>query len=354
MSRCPRSARSSTSPRRPSTWSRSATRSGSRRRCSTSARSATGTGASCCSSSAWSLSVPARLPGRAARRRSSVLFVRARRRRALGGHGLPDDARADHRAVVGPGAARSRSRCGRRIGGAIAALGPLVCGAAARALLVGVGVPASRCRSPSSRSSMALKFVPGHVNETTEPVDNLGGVLSVVLVGALILGDQLRAGAERDDARARPARDRRRGAGRLLHPAAPGARTRSTTSTSPARPTFWVAACAGIIVFGSLMGAMFIGQQFLQNVLGYSTRRGRRRDPARGRLHGRRRAALGQARRGARRPVHAALRLRLRAARLPHDAAALEGGHLRTGRSRSATRSSASASGSRARRPRTR
>jgi hypothetical protein len=38
-----------------------------------------------------------------------------------------------------------------------------------------------------------------------------------------------------------------------------------------ARPTFWVAACAGLIVFGSLMGAMFIGQQFLQNVLGYST-----------------------------------------------------------------------------------
>jgi DHA2 family multidrug resistance protein-like MFS transporter len=32
-----------------------------------------------------------------------------------------------------------------------------------------------------------------------------------------------------------------------------------------------VAACAGIIVFGSLMGAMFIGQQFLQNVLDYST-----------------------------------------------------------------------------------
>ena len=32
-----------------------------------------------------------------------------------------------------------------------------------------------------------------------------------------------------------------------------------------------MAACAGIIVFGSLMGAMFIGQQYLQNVLGYST-----------------------------------------------------------------------------------
>jgi len=38
-----------------------------------------------------------------------------------------------------------------------------------------------------------------------------------------------------------------------------------------ARRTFWVAACAGIIVFGSLMGAMFIGQQFLQNVLAYDT-----------------------------------------------------------------------------------
>jgi hypothetical protein len=38
-----------------------------------------------------------------------------------------------------------------------------------------------------------------------------------------------------------------------------------------ARRTFWVAACAGIIVFGTLMGAMFIGQQFLQNVLDYST-----------------------------------------------------------------------------------
>ena len=35
---------------------------------------------------------------------------------------------------------------------------------------------------------MAWKFVPAHVNETTEKVDNLGGVLSMVLVGALILG----------------------------------------------------------------------------------------------------------------------------------------------------------------------
>src|SRR5208282_4931126 len=38
-----------------------------------------------------------------------------------------------------------------------------------------------------------------------------------------------------------------------------------------ARRIFWVAATAGSIVFGALMGAMFVGQQFLQNVLGYST-----------------------------------------------------------------------------------
>ena len=34
---------------------------------------------------------------------------------------------------------------------------------------------------------MAIFFVPSHVNEGTEPVDNLGGMLSAVLVGALIV-----------------------------------------------------------------------------------------------------------------------------------------------------------------------
>ena len=34
---------------------------------------------------------------------------------------------------------------------------------------------------------MAFLFVPSHVNETSDPVDNLGGILSVVLVGALVL-----------------------------------------------------------------------------------------------------------------------------------------------------------------------
>src|SRR5947208_991393 len=34
---------------------------------------------------------------------------------------------------------------------------------------------------------LALVFVPAHVNETTDPVDNLGGVLSVLGVASLIL-----------------------------------------------------------------------------------------------------------------------------------------------------------------------
>ena len=34
---------------------------------------------------------------------------------------------------------------------------------------------------------MALQFVPAHVNEATDPVDNLGGMLSVLLVAALVL-----------------------------------------------------------------------------------------------------------------------------------------------------------------------
>ena len=117
---------------------------------------------------------------------------------------------------------------------------------------------------------MAIKFVPSHVNESTEPVDNLGGVLSIFMIGALVLGINfvpvpnettltialfVVAGAAlvgfyiRQRRAVNPLYD--------LHTAA--------------RPTFWVAACAGMIVFGSLMGAMFIGQQFLQNVLGYST-----------------------------------------------------------------------------------
>jgi len=116
----------------------------------------------------------------------------------------------------------------------------------------------------------AVRFVPSHVNETTEPVDNLGGILSVVLVGALILGINF-APVPNETALV---------LGLLAVAAAAlvAFYVRQRRAPNPlydldtaARPTFWVAACAGLVVFGSLMGAMFIGQQFLQNVLGYST-----------------------------------------------------------------------------------
>jgi DHA2 family multidrug resistance protein-like MFS transporter len=117
---------------------------------------------------------------------------------------------------------------------------------------------------------MALKLVPAHVNETTEPVDNVGGVLSIALVGALILAINFA-----------PVPGETKlvvGLFVLTFLALAAFLWRQRRAPNPlydlecaARPTFWVAACAGIIVFGSLMGAMFIGQQFLQNVLGYST-----------------------------------------------------------------------------------
>ena len=73
------------------------------------------------------------------------------------------------------------------IGGAISALGPLVSGALLEHFDWGsvflVTLPLAVLALLA-----ALRFVPAHVNETTEPVDNLGGILSVVLVGALVLG----------------------------------------------------------------------------------------------------------------------------------------------------------------------
>jgi EmrB/QacA subfamily drug resistance transporter len=154
-------------------------------------------------------------------------------------------------------------------GGAISALGPLCSGILLEHFWWG-SVFLLTLPLAVIALVMALRFVPGNVNETTEPVDNLGGMLSVVLVGSLILGinfapvpnkGALVLGLFAIAAAALVAFYlRQRRAPNPLY-----------DLESAARPTFWVAACAGIIVFGSLMGAMFIGQQFLQNVLGYST-----------------------------------------------------------------------------------
>ena len=95
------------------------------------------------------------------------------------------------------------------------------------------------------------------------------------------------------------ARARRRSPSRPLAPSSPPA-PRAEPALRPRRRgvgrSFWVAACAGVIVFGTLMGAMFVGQQFLQNVLGYSTfEAGLSILPAAA-LHGASRAPLGEAR----------------------------------------------------------
>ncbi len=155
------------------------------------------------------------------------------------------------------------------IGGAIASLGPLLSGALLEQFDWGsvflVTLPLA-----ALALFLAWRYVPAHVNESTEPVDNLGGILSVLLVAALVLGINL-APVPGKGALAI-------GLG-LVAMAATGAFVlRQRRARSPLydlevakRRIFWVAACAGIIVFGSLMGAMFIGQQFLQNVLDYST-----------------------------------------------------------------------------------
>ena len=73
------------------------------------------------------------------------------------------------------------------IGGAIASSDrwrPASCSV----LLVGIGLPDHAPPALLAPADGAFKLVPAHVNETTDPVDNLGGILSVVLVAALILG----------------------------------------------------------------------------------------------------------------------------------------------------------------------
>jgi MFS transporter, DHA2 family, multidrug resistance protein len=169
---------------------------------------------------------------------------------------------------TGPGRTKSIALWSA-VGGAIASLGPMIAGGLLEHFwwgsvflvtlpLVGVAFV------------MALRFVPSHVNETTDPVDNLGGILSVLLVAALVLAINLA-----------PVPNKGAVAVGLLAVAASALVAfiiRQQRARNPlydldvaGRRIFWVAACAGIIVFGSLMGAAFVSQQYLQNVLGYST-----------------------------------------------------------------------------------
>jgi DHA2 family multidrug resistance protein-like MFS transporter len=117
---------------------------------------------------------------------------------------------------------------------------------------------------------LAWRFVPAHVNESTGRVDNVSGLLSVVMIGALVVA--LNFVAVPNMLELALGLFAVAGAGLVLFV------VRQRRAPEPlydldvaARPTFWVAAAAGIIIFGSLMGILFINQQYLQNVLGYNT-----------------------------------------------------------------------------------
>jgi MFS transporter, DHA2 family, multidrug resistance protein len=155
------------------------------------------------------------------------------------------------------------------LGGAIAALGPLLSGALLTEFDWG-SVFVITLPLAVVALYLAFRFVPAHVNEATDPVDNLGGILSVLLVAALVLAINF-APVPNEGAVAL-------GLAAIAVAAAAAFVVRQRRAKAPlydltvaGRRIFWVAACAGIIVFGTLMGAMFVGQQFLQNVLGYST-----------------------------------------------------------------------------------
>jgi MFS transporter, DHA2 family, multidrug resistance protein len=153
------------------------------------------------------------------------------------------------------------------IGGAMSALGPLTAG-----WLLGFADWGSvfLITIPLALVTLVLvvRFVPAKVNEGTEPVDNVGGILSVVFVGCFVAAINFIA---LPDA----------GLVALVLAAVAvlsgiGFVVRQLRARNPlydlrvaARRPFWVAAVGGMIVFGSLVGAMYIGQLYLQNVLGY-------------------------------------------------------------------------------------
>jgi len=173
-------------------------------------------------------------------------------------------------AVLWSGTSRTKSiALWSGIGAAIAALGPVISGYLLLSHYWGsvfvVTLPLAVLAL-----IMAVKFVPTHVKETKGSVDNIGGILSLLMIGALILAINFA-----------PVPNQGALVLELLIFAFVAVILfiyRQKRVISPlydlniaSRQIFWVAATAGIIVFGSLMGAMYIGQQFLQNILNYST-----------------------------------------------------------------------------------
>lgn len=113
-------------------------------------------------------------------------------------------------------------------------------------------------------------FVPAHIEESADPVDHLGGVLSTFAVAGLVLGISMVFA---------PGQATLGLSLLVIGVALIGAFAwRQLRTPHPLydlriarRRMFWVPAAGGTIVFGSLMGALFVGQQYMQNILGYTT-----------------------------------------------------------------------------------
>jgi MFS family permease len=108
--------------------------------------------------------------------------------------------------------------------------------------------------------------LPSHAGESDNPVDHPGGGLSVVMISSFVLGIVLLPqgltpaivilfGVTLVSGLLFVLRERR-----AINPL--------FDLTAASVPTFWVAFVVGLVAFGALVGGMFIGQQFTQNVLG--------------------------------------------------------------------------------------
>ncbi len=153
------------------------------------------------------------------------------------------------------------------IGGGVAALGPLLGGVLLERFWWG---SVFLITLPLAALALIVGWfvLPWRTAEHSDRVDHRGGVLSVILVGSLVVAIQISG----------------RGFSPLLITllivAAASCVVFILWERRAATPLVdlrlvrqrivWVAWIAGAITFGSLIAAMFIGQQFLQNVLAYT------------------------------------------------------------------------------------
>ncbi len=154
------------------------------------------------------------------------------------------------------------------LGAGFSAVGPAVVGWLLTFAWWGAGFAIT---IPLAAIALALSFtLSKKAGETDTPVDNTSGIASVVMVASLVLAITLAPMPGRLSLAAVLAVISVIGIVYFVR--------RQRTSKNPLfdlniakRRIFWVAAFAGIIVFGALMGSFFIGQQFLQNVLKYNS-----------------------------------------------------------------------------------